>query len=309
LSGTLRRPSRIGTGALALACVHVVGSCGAANDPARGAPDAGGKTFARLAVVLTAPRDGGVTVGAAGRLLRYRGVDLDSAQVLAGARDRERAPLGRCVLLDGEAQLEDALATSPPDAAVQMLDAGDVLVRVAGQTIKMSPRYVPDIVPFVSGVVYDAEVVSDGIIELGAGSRDEASISAFGGQQVGRFDTAAELPAMPRFVTVAGAAADTSAEIDGGSDLPLTWTADAGSRGTVTLSIGRDAGPALRCRVADTGRFVIPSGPLARIIDAARGETLAVSIKRSRRSPFPAPGIDLAEVEVTARDVVAFHVN
>src|SRR5262249_27920975 len=126
----------------------VIGGCGVGNDAPQKVPDAGSKSFARLAGVPTAPPDRPVPVRAAGRLLRYRGVDLDSAQVLAGARDRERGPLG-CAILDDEAQLEDALATSPPDAAVQMLDAGDVLVRVAGQTVKMAPRYVPDIVPFV----------------------------------------------------------------------------------------------------------------------------------------------------------------
>src|SRR5262249_14781161 len=156
--------------------------------------------FARVAVVLTAPREGGVTVGANGRLLRFRGVDLDNAQVLAGARDRERTPLNRCSVVDDDTQLEDALATSPPEAAVQLLDAGEMLIRAGGQTVKVAPRYLSDIVPFVSGVVYDGEA-SEASAELGA---DEARITAFGSQQVGGFDVATELPSMPRFLTVGG---------------------------------------------------------------------------------------------------------
>jgi hypothetical protein len=299
--------------ALALVCAAtslvVAASCGLVSDPARGVPDAGSRSFARLAVVLTAAREGGMTVGAAGRLLRYRGVDLDSAQILAGTRDRERAPLGRCAVRDDEAQLEDALATSPPDTAVQMLDAGDVLVRIAGQTVKMAPRYVPDIVPFVAGVVYDAEVASESTAETGG--HDEAWIEAFGGQQVGRFVTAAELPAMPRLLTVAGnASVDAPVGVDLGADLAVTWTpADGGARGAVTLAVTRDVGPALRCRVADSGRFVIPGAALARVLDGARGDSIAISIERSRRSPFSAQGLDTAEIEVTVRDVVGLRAN
>src|SRR5215831_5635314 len=113
----LARTRTLAAGALALACAGLP-SCGTATDPVRGAPDGGSQSFARVAVVLTAPREGSVTIGALGRLLRYRGVDLDSAQVLAGVRDRDRASLGRCSVIDEETQLEDTLASSPPEAAV-----------------------------------------------------------------------------------------------------------------------------------------------------------------------------------------------
>lgn len=308
MAGTPGWPHTLGTSLLVLA------SCGVGSDSPQKVPDAGSKSFARLAVVLTAPREGGVTVGAAGRLLRYRGVDLDSAQVLAGARDRERGPLG-CAVIDDEGQLEDALATSPPDAAVQMLDAGDVLVRVAGQTVKMSPRYVPDIVPFVSGVIYDGEMSAD--IELAASDgRDdarseaptEALIAGFGGQQVGRFVTAAEVPSVPRFLSIGGAA-PASATVDAGAEMAVTWQTDETTRGTVTLTVSRETGPAIRCRVADNGKFTIPAAALGRVIDVAREESLALSVDRSRRSPFSAPGLDAAEVEVTVRDVVTLRSN
>ena len=297
-------------GALALACAGAtVTSCGTAADPARFVPEAGGRSFARMAVLMTAPRDGSVTVAAAGRLLRYRGVDLDGAQVLAGARDRERDPVGRCQVRidkDDEAQLEDALATAPPDATVQMLDAGDVLVRLAGQTVKMSPRFVPDIVPFVSGVVYDGET-SGSDAEIDLGSRD-AAVVAFGGQQVGSFAIAAEVPPVPRLMTLAGTAADANPGVDAGAELPLTWAAGDG-HGTVTITVARDAGPTLRCRVQDSGHFTIPAPMLARVADAFRGDNLAVAVERSRRSPFAAPGLDSAEVEITTRDVVTLRAD
>jgi hypothetical protein len=56
--------------------------------------------------------------------------------------------------------------------------------------------------------------------------------------------------------------------------------------------------------VADSGRFVVPAAALAKVADTARGDSFAVAIERSRRSPFAAAGLDSAEVEVTVRDVV-----
>jgi hypothetical protein len=274
-------------------------ACGAGDSGTRGSPDAGGKTFARLGVVLTVSRDGTATVGAVGRLLRYKGVDRDSAQVLAGAHERDRVAVGRCARVDDDARLDDTLATAPPDAAVQLLDAGELLVRVAGQTVTLAPRYVPEIVPFVTGVVYEREVQAQGGVEA-SGS---AIIAAFGGQQIGRFVAPADVPAAPRLLV------DT-ASVDGGADLVVGWTSDgAGARDTVSLVVSRESGTALRCRVADTGRFVIPGAMLAHVLDGARGETVGLAVERSRKTPFSAPGLDAAEVEVTVRDLVTLSVE
>lgn len=281
-------------------------SCGI-GEGTRGIPDAGSRTFGRLAVVLSVPRDGAVTVEAAARLLRYRGVDRDGAQILAGARDYDVDPMGACTLVDEEAILDDALATSPPDAAVQMLDAGELFVRVAGQALKVPPRYVPEMVPFVSGVVYESgDIALDPDAELGI--RAEATISAYGGHEVGRFLAPAELPSMPHLLTIGRASPDSgTATIDSGSDLEVTWDGAARSRGTVTLVFARDTGPSLRCRVADTGRFVVPASRLARIVDHSQGEGITLALERLRSTPFSAPGIDAAEIDVTVRDVVALH--
>lgn len=282
-----------------------LGGCAAPGDGGKGVPDAGGRTFARLAIVLTAAREGNVTIGTSARLLRYRGVDVDSAQVLAGtpaagsgSGDRELAgAAGRCVVLDEEALLNDALATAPPDASIQMLDAGELLVHVAGQTVKLAPRYVPDIVPFVSGVVYDAEIAALEPVDWPVESRDGAFIAAFGGQQVGRFVAPAEVPAPPRL---------SATSYERGGDVALSWTTDDAARGgplQVVLSSESGGAPVeVRCVVEDTGRFVIPAALAARV--AGDGAPLALALERTRRTPFSAPGLDAAEVEITSRDVV-----
>ena len=59
-------------------------------------------------------------------------------------------------------------------------------------------------------------------------------------------------------------------------------------------------GAALRCRVADAGRFVVSWSQLAEL--PASDVTLAV--ERSARAPFAATGLDAGELLVTVRDVV-----
>jgi hypothetical protein len=262
----------------------------------RGVPDAGGRTYGRLAITLTVAREGQFTIGTSARLLRYRGIDAESAQILAGspaAADDVAGPaLGRCAVIDDEKLLDDALATSPPDAVVQMLDAGDLLLHVAGQTVKIAPRYVPDIVPFVSGVVYDAEISA--LEPHPESQRDDAYIAAFGGQQIGRFLVPAEVPAAPRLLAVDG-------ERD--SDLTLSWAPEAGGKGQLEVVLGGDTGPAVRCLVADSGRFTVPAALTAQV----RGETVSLALQRTRRTPFGAPGLEAADVEVTVRDVVVLR--
>lgn len=289
-SSTKRRGLRsactaIGLGALSLSCT------GGGGD--RGVPDAGGRTYARLAITLTVAREGNMTIGTTGRLLRYRGVDVETAQMLAGSPALGGDALGRCALIDDEALLDDALATSPPDAAVQMLDAGELVVHVAGQTLKISPRYVPELVPFVSGAIYDGEVSA--IEPLVDTPRDDAYIAAFGGQHIGRFLAPAEMPAAPRLISFEG---------ERGADLTLTWAISSeggGGRGPLEVVLGGESGPMVRCSVADSGSFTVPAALTSRLTDGA----LTLSLERTRRTPFAAPGIEAAEIDVTVRDVVA----
>jgi hypothetical protein len=274
--------------------------CAATGEGGKGVPDAGSRTYARLAITLTSAREDNLTIGTSARLLRYRGVDLDSAQLLAGtsAAGREAAGVaGRCTALDEEALLDDALATAPPDATVQMLDAGELLVHVAGQMVKLSPRHVPDIVPFVTGVAYDAEIAPLEPVDWpgagpGSDAREGAFIAAFGGPQVGRFVAPAEVPAAPRV---------SSATYERGGDVTLTWSAEPARGGPLSVVLAAETGAAVRCLVEDSGHFVIPAALTARVADAG---PLTLALERTRRTPFSAPGLDGAEVEITARDVV-----
>jgi hypothetical protein len=254
-----------------------------------GVPDAGGRSFGRLSIVLAASDDG-ATVSAVGRLLRYRNLDVDSAQILAGAGGRARAeaaPLGSCALVDDDARLEEALAAASPDSAVQLLDAGEVTIRVAGQAVRMAPRWVPEILPFVSGVMYKTSGEATAL--PAARATEEALVSAFGGEDVGAFVARAAVPPAPRIGSFAVG--------EGGAT--VAWDVAAAPAGTVTVVLARAGGPSLRCRAPDVGRFAIP---LPAGSGFTTGGAYTVTVERSARASFRARGLDVGELVVSVRD-------
>ncbi len=252
------------------ACGVLASACTGASD-VRTVPDAGGRSYARLTIVAT-----GKSLAVTGRLLRYKNLDADSAQILAGAPPYEGALPGACMLIDEETLLDLAISGTAPDASVRLLDAGEVLVRAAGHAVRLPPRYVPELLPFVTGVAYAAEAGADPAPEAVPA---EVVVSAFGGEDVGAFSAAAELPPTPRLSSVSEPA-----------------------RGAAL------AGRSLRCRVADTGRFAIPARSLAPLWDAGRADTATVSVERSQRTPFSAPGLDGGDVVVVSREAATVRV-
>lgn len=296
-----RLPKRLGALFLAL----MAGSCGEIAAPPTEVPDAGSNSFARLRVVVTIPRDGDATLYTEARLLRFRELDAETAQVLAGAvtPPLEAIVPGRCVRVDQEALLDDALASASPDAWVRMLDAGDLVVSAAGRAVRMFPSWVPEVVPFVSGVEYEADALAAALPpELRPG--EEAIASAYGGPDVGRFDAQVEIPAAPRLVSWGA--------LDGTAELLVELAAD-GDPGDVAVVLGWGgaaiAGGEVRCRASTRGRVVIPAAAVAGALEAAGREGLRLSVERVSRAPFSAAGLDGGEIEVTVREVVPLPVT
>src|SRR5688500_394323 len=131
----------------ALLALPLAVACGT-GDGRGGIPDAGGHTFARLALTVTAPRDAPARVEASARLLRYLATDLDSAQILSGSASRAVAdPLavGRCQLVDQQILVDETLTRMSADAAVEMLDAGDLVFRIGAYALVLAPTYQPEL--------------------------------------------------------------------------------------------------------------------------------------------------------------------
>jgi len=257
-----------------------------------------------LAVTLTVPRDGLPSTRTAARLLRWRDLDPALAGAFAGESLPEIGP-GQCAVADGEAVLDDALAAASPDSSVELLDAGEIVATAAGHSTRLVPRYEPEILPFVSGVAYVAEGLPEAeTAELIGG---DVLVSAFGGEDVGRFDATATLPPLPRLLTIDGhdPAESSTIEISRARDLELRWSA-GGRLGDDTILVELVwASGQIRCRPAEEGRLRIPEAKLAVIPE---GSDLQIAVERGARAPFSAPGLEAGELEAAVRDAVGVKV-
>src|SRR5256885_180680 len=103
------------------------------------------------------------------RFVRYRAFDSASVPTILGFADFDGLPLDSCKVTDGTAELDEALAsdTIAPTAEVALLDAGRLELRGPIDRAAISPRHYPELVPFVSGVVYGGDETSPVALQLG----------------------------------------------------------------------------------------------------------------------------------------------
>ena len=93
------------------------------------------------------------------RFVRYRAFDAASVPTILGFADFDGVPLDGCKVSDGTAELDSALAADAvaPTAEVALLDAGSLELRGPVDRAAITPRHYPELVPFVSGVVYGGD--------------------------------------------------------------------------------------------------------------------------------------------------------
>jgi len=282
-------------------------SCAGDGGPHAGRPDAGQSRFARVRVDVSLPREGEPTVTTEARFLRVTDMDMEAAQVLAGASELppEFLPLGRCLRTSADRLVDDALASASPDAMVTMLDAGDLMVQAAGRPDRLTPRFVPEIVPFVTGVWYESESSEAGSAATAPLSDDaDVLVTGYGGHDIGRFDTSVRLPPAPMMTRVAGVdPADAAVVIDRNADLEINWAVAPRGDDALVVSINWGRGELLRCRAEGT-RLVVPQAQLAEALRGVDATMLNIGLERVRRVPWTAAGVDAADLIVSVRDVV-----
>jgi hypothetical protein len=286
----------------------LVASCAGDVSPAAGPPDAGQSRYARVRVDVSLPREGEPTVATEARFLRVTDLDAEAAQVLAGASELppELLPLGRCVRVSADRLVDDALASASPDAQVTMLDAGDLVVQAAGRPDRLSPRFVPEIVPLVSGVWYESEGPAD---EANAppvylGEDAYVQVTGFGGHDIGRFDSSVRLPPPPVVSKIGGVdPAEAPIVIDRNADLEVLWQSAPRGDDAFVVSLNWGHGELLRCRSEGT-RVVVKQAELADALRGVDAANLSVSVERVRRVSWSAAGLDAADLVVSVRDVV-----
>lgn len=179
---------------------------------------------------------------------------------------------------------------------VELLEAGNVHIQTAGQTVTMSPRHFPWLLPFISGVVYgeSPSTVFEGVHPVKA--------MADGNDVIGPFTTQGSSPALPRLKSIEGIEPDQIAIASKGGELVLTWDSNQTHPDDITYleirnNINTKKEAALRCRIKDDGNFAIPSGVLSGF-----GGKVTLEITRLRQTSFSAQGLDRGELRIAVRD-------
>ena len=294
-------------GPIALAVVFAAGCSG--RDAVR---DAGDAVRGLVRVDLSYTHSAGMLPGdarfdAQARFVRYRAFDAASVPTILGFADFETLPLDGCKVSDGTAELDSALAADgvAPTAEVALLDAGNLELRGPpnqGDRAVITPRHYPELVPFVSGVVYGGDEMSPVALALG----QPYQVSGEGGNEVGPFSA-----------TVAAPRSFPTLSVDllhRGSDLDVRWSTESTPTAEPLLLEARWSSRIggthmVRCRVRDDGSFSIPHDAFAELPATTAVSSATVTATRLSRAPFFAPGAGRGELTVALKDVAALQVS
>jgi hypothetical protein len=231
--------------------------------------------------------------------IRYRAadpkIDRDVVASLLGLGDDTSIAVDTCRTPEPEAR--EAAAQGAGAVEVSLLDAGPLSLRLrdgAQATViaQLEPQHYPELFPFVSGVVYGQEQSPAPALAPAAALEVEAD----GGEDVGPFLAAGVVPA---------AFPDLYAWRDPGTGrLELAWSAAGSSSATVSVDVrwGGVAPGSVRCRVRDTGTFVIAPSLLAGLSAAITSGGAQVSVARSEHASLEAPSAGRGTLSVTLRD-------
>ena len=290
---------------IALALVFAAGCTGR-----EGVRDAGDAVRGLVRVDLSYTHVAGTTTvdprfDAQARFVRYRSFDTASVPTILGFADFDGVPLDGCRVSDGTAELDSALAadTVAPTAEVALLDAGHLELRGPIDRAAFTARHYPELVPFVSGVVYGSDETSP--VALGLGQPYQ--VAGEGGNEVGPFNVT--LTAPRSFPTLS---VDL---LHRGSDLDVRWATDAAPTATaepLVLEVrwsSRNGTRTVRCRARDDGAFSIPHDAFAELPATSAISSATVTASRVARVPFFAPGAGRGEVTLALKDVAALQVT
>lgn len=243
-----------------------------------------------------------VRFDAQARFVRYRAFDTASIPTILGFPDFDGLPLDGCRVSDGTAELDEALAPDSiaPTAEVSLLDAGRLSLTGPVDRAALSPHHYPELVPFVSGVVYGGDETAPLALALG----QPYQVAGEGGSEVGPFSAMVTAPrAFPSLAVE---------PLHRGSDLELRWsTADAVGPEPLLVEVkwaSRTGTRAVRCRVRDDGAFAIPPYAFDALPVTTALSSAMVTATRIARSPVMAPGAGRGELTLSLKDVAPLQV-
>lgn len=264
--------------------------------------DAGESTLNLVRVDLSYTRGGGDSVrfDVQAHFVRARNFDPSAVPTLLGFPDFEGVTLDSCRMYDGTAVLDDALADGMQrqTAEVALLDAGHLELHGTNSRTQLVAHHYPELVPFVSGVVYGTDEGESLPLTLG----QSYTIFGDGGEEVGPFQATANAPqSFPEL---------QSPVLRRGMPLDLRWSSASGAD-PLLIEVkwsSRSGGRAVRCRVTDDGQFTIGRESFETLPPTGQLGSVTVLAMRVGRGPFEAPGIGRGELAIELRDATALQV-
>lgn len=201
-----------------------------------------------------------------------------------------------------------AMAEAGGTPALELLDAGDVTLRVGTESIAVPSQFFPDVVSSIAGVTYEATVRDRRALPTLAPRGGRATVAASGSLDVGGFEVSVQVPSRLRIVEVGGRAVRQGvvlAELSG--DMTLTWEPPSRDSDLLVVEVARqgfDSVTSIRCLAPDTGSFTVSADLLARLPAPTPDSTDRLAVRRVMLQSFEAPGVDEALAAYVTEDAI-----
>lgn len=203
--------------------------------------------------------------------------------------------------------LDSAYLETLPSHRIELLNAGDVQL-VADTAAELESRYVPDLLVYMSGMVYR--------LDPGHGftyQPDAAYLLEGQGQDaLGSFAVSVRAPQPMVLATINGdtfgGPIDATVPADG--TLALEWLAYEPQGGQIYLDLYSDAhspAPLMSCTVADDGRFTLPRDAMLSLSERYPGFSMRLVARRAAISQFPLDGVDWAQALFVTSDLATLQ--
>lgn len=246
---------------------------------------------------------------------------VNAAFVRAGGLDRTTVSrvLGLPPIPDaGEFEASQCIVTTSSVASaiaevggapsMELLDAGDLTLRVGEAVTAVPGQFFPDVISSIAGVTYEATIRARRVLPPPRASRSRATVAATGSLDVGAFEVSLQVPSRLRVVEVGGRAVRQGvvmAEL--GGDMTVSWEPPSRESDLLVVEVARqgfDTATAVRCLAPDTGSFTVPSDLLGRLPAPTPDSTDRLSVRRVMLQSFEAPGVDEALAAYVTEDAV-----